>query len=279
MFAALVLAAEMSVPLPGEVARLGWSFLAERPWFAVPAALAMVYQPAFMGILPVFVWSMLVLPPFLWLATRTGPGWALAPAVAAYAAVQLGAVATPSVGGTGIAFEPLAWSLLFLGGALVGRRALLTGEGVPRRRWLALGAAAVVLAGVAARLVEYGWIPGPGAAVAAAMHKEALAPARLAHALALAYLVAVLVPRDAAWMRAWPARVLAAIGRNSLRVFCAGLFLAWGASTALARWPGDAAWLDPLLIAGGTCALAVLALASEDRRRAPQRVGRGGVTE
>jgi hypothetical protein len=175
-------------------------------------------------------------------------------------------VATPSAGGTGIAFEPLAWQALFLGGAFVGRRALLTGEGVPRRRWLVSGAAGVVLAGFAARLVEHGFIPGPEAAAVAAMHKEALAPARLLHALALAYLVAALVPREAGWMRAWPARMLAAIRRNSLRVFCAGLFLAWGASAALALWPRHAPWLDPVLIAGGTCALAALAWATERRR-------------
>ena len=279
MFAALVLWAEMGVPLPGEVERLGWSYLAEEPWFAVLAALAMVYQPAFMGILPVFVWSMLLLPVFMWMAARVG-GWALAPAIAAYAAVQFGWLGTPSAGGTGIAFEPFAWAVLFLGGAVAGRRALLTGEGAPRRLWLVLGAAAVVLAGFWARLVGYGVFPGPEAAVAAAMHKEALAPARLLHALALAYLVAALVPREAAWMRLWPAQVLAAIGRNSLRVFCVGLFLAWGASTALARWPEDAAWLDPLLVLGGAGALAAVAWASENLRRvSTQRVGRGGVAE
>jgi hypothetical protein len=226
----------------------------------------------------VFVWSMLLLPPFMWAAARVG-GWALAPAVAAYAAVQLGLLATPSAGGTGIAFEPFAWTVLFLGGALVGRRALLTGEGVPRRPWLVLGAAAVVVVGVWVRLVGYGAVLGPEAAVAAAMHKEVLAPARLLHALALAYLVAACVPREAAWMRLWPAPVLAAVGRHSLRVFCLGLFLAWGVSVALARWPEDALWLDPLLVGGGACALAAFAWALEGRRPFPQRVGRGGVTE
>ncbi len=77
---------------------------------------------------------------------------------------------------------------------------------MPWSRWLALGAAAVVLAGFAVRLVEHGFVPGPGIAAAALMHKEALAPARLLHALSLAYLVAALVPREAAWMRPWPAQ-------------------------------------------------------------------------
>jgi hypothetical protein len=281
-FAALVLAAEMWAPLPGEVERLGWSWLAERPWFAVPAALLMVYQPAFMGILPVFVWSMLLLPPFLLLAARVG-AWALVPPGAAWAAVQLGLLATPAAGGGEIAFEPFAWQALFLAGAFVGRRALLGGEGVPRRRWLVAGAAVVVLAGLAARLVEHGLVPGPlVSSAAASFGKDVLAPARLLHALALAYLVAALVPREARWMRVWPAPVLAAIGRHSLKVFCAGLFLAWGASTALAQWPADGAWLDPLLVLGGAAALAVLALALDGARRPSpplQRVGRGGVVE
>lgn len=40
--------------LPGEAERLGWAFLLDDPLRAVPAALAGLYQPAFMGILPSF---------------------------------------------------------------------------------------------------------------------------------------------------------------------------------------------------------------------------------
>ena len=87
------------------------------------------------------------------------------------------------------------------------------------------------------------------------MHKEVLAPARLLHALSLAYLVAVLVPREAAWMRLPLGRVLACIGRNSLRVFCVGLFLAWGVTAVMRLHPEAEAWLDPLLIAAGAGAL------------------------
>ncbi len=105
------------------------------------------------------------------------------------------------------------------------------------------------------------------------MRKEALPLPRLLHAVALAYLVAVCVPREAGWMRAWPAQLLAAVGRHSLRVFCVGLFLAWGASTALALWPRHALWLDPLLVAGGACGLATLAWAGERRRAWTARAG------
>jgi hypothetical protein len=269
MFAVLMVAAQICVPLPGEVARLHWDFLLEQPWVAVPAAAAMLYQPSFMGILPIFVWCMLLLPGFLWLVGRLG-AWALAPSLALYAAVQAGWIATPELFPNGIAFDPLAWQLLFLLGAWFGRRALLaaaTGEAaVPRRAWAVVLAGAVVALGVWARLVEHGILPGSAALVAAAMEKEHLAPARLAHALSLAYLVAVLVPREAGWMRAAPAQALAAIGRHSLQVFCVGLFLAWEASTALRLWPGQAVWLDPLVIAGGASALAGLARLRERQR-------------
>ncbi|MBX9698966.1 MAG: OpgC domain-containing protein [Acetobacteraceae bacterium] len=268
MFAALVFAAGMQL-LPGEVGRLHWSFLAEQPWFAVPAAALTLYQPDFMGILPTFVWCMLLLPGFLWLTDRVG-AWALLLSVLAYAGVQLGVWATPAPFDNGIAFDPLAWQLLFLTGAWFGRRALVGGAAVERNGALMLGAVAVVLFGLWARLVEHGFVPGPELAVAALMHKEALALPRLLHALALAYLVAVLMPREARWMRGAPAQAMAAIGRHSLQVFCLGLFLAWGATTALRLWPDQAPWLDPLVIGLGVVALWGLAIVRDRRARRPR---------
>jgi hypothetical protein len=134
LFGAMVFWAERALPLLGEAERLGWSWLREAPAAAVAAAPTMLWQPAFMGILPIFVWCMLALPPFLWLAARIG-AWALAVPAGLYAGVQLFGWATPPLGvGTGIAFDPLAWQVLFLGGAFLGRRALLSGApAVPRR--------------------------------------------------------------------------------------------------------------------------------------------------
>ena len=266
-FALLVLAADRV--LPGEVARLGWGWLVEAPWLAVPAAASLHWQPAFMGILPVFIWGMLLLGPFLWLAGRVGAA-ALLPPVLAWAAVQAGWIATPGFGETGIAFDPLAWQLLFLLGAWLGRRALLTGAAVPRHPALVATAAAVVLVGFWARLVTHGFIAGPEATSLALAGKEILPPARLVHALALAYLVAVLVPRRAAWMDSAPAAFLALIGRHSLQVFCVGLPLAWGISHALARWGGGLPLLDLALVGAGVAVLAGVAWSRE--RRVPARL-------
>lgn len=268
MFAALVFATGLHL-IPGEVARLHWTFLAEQPWFAIPAAAATLYQPDFMGILPVFVWCMLLLPGFLWLTDRVG-AWALLPPILAYAGVQLGFWATPELFENGIAFDPLAWQLLYLTGVWFGRRALLTGAAVERNPWLIGGAVAFVAFGLWARLIEHGAIPGPDLATAALMHKEGLALPRLLHALSLAYLVAVLMPREARWMNTRAAQAMAAIGRHSLQVFCLGLFLAWGATNALRLWPEEAAWLDPLVVGLGVVLLWGLAIARDRRARRPR---------
>lgn len=272
LFAALVLAAEMWLPLPGEVARRGWSLLVESPLQAVAGAGLMLWQPEFMGILPVFVWCMLLLPPFMWLVERIGT-WALLPPLALYVATQFGLVATPGIGPNGIAFDPLAWQMIFLLGAWLGRRALLCGQAAPRRGWLVAAASAMVLFGLWVRLVDHGALPGPEHIVTVMWGKEVLAPARLLHALALAYLVAALLPREAPWMRGVLGTAMATIGRHSLQVFCVGLFLAWGASLALERWPAEALWLDPLLVFGGSAVL--LGVASLlDQRRSRMRTAR-----
>lgn len=258
--------------LPGEAERLGWGWLAAAPWFALPAAGLGLYQPAFMGILPSFLWSMALLPAFLWAAERFG-AWALLPPALAYGAAQVSGWTPPALGGTEVAFNPLAWQALFLLGAFLGRRALLTGAALRRCTAMVALALAVVGIGLWARLAEYGWVGGPGFDLAPLMAKERLAPLRLLHALSLAYLAAAWIPRDAVWMRGRAARVLAAVGRNSLAVFCVGLFLSYGVALALRSAPG-AWWLDIALMALGVAALGGLALALE-RRRASGRSGAG----
>ena len=150
LFGAMVAAAAASV-LPGEAGRLGWTFLVEDPARAVPGLLSMTYQPDFMGILPVFVWCMLLLPGFAAALGRFGAS-ALAGPLACYAAVWTFGLAMPSLQPGGrIEFNPFAWQLLFLAGAYLGRRALLHGEALPFRAGRARGllwAALAVLAAV-----------------------------------------------------------------------------------------------------------------------------------
>ncbi|WP_376087750.1 OpgC domain-containing protein [Roseomonas sp. CCTCC AB2023176] len=195
-FAAMIFLVDRFV-LPGEAGETGWSWFRHAPLEALPAAAAGLYQPAFMGILILFAWCMLLLPGFAWAVERFG-AWALLPPALAWAAVQVTGLSLPAFGGTGIAFNPFAWALLFLLGAWFGRRALLNGRAVARHPLAVAAALAVVVLGLAFKAVEVGWVADPGLDFTLIAGKENLALPRLLHALSLAYLVAVLLPPRAA---------------------------------------------------------------------------------
>lgn len=267
----LMVATACHTVLPGESDRLGWTRVLATPLEVLPGILLMLHQPAFMGILPSFVWGMLLLPGFAWVWGRVGESAILLP-LAVYAVVQVVGWHVP-----GVEFDPFAWQVLFLGGAWLGRRALLRGQALALPpvwdRVVTVGAVAVLAVGLATRvalhgaLPEIGLWPAPFAEPAWITEKAGLPVTALVHALALAWLVARFVPKDAAWMRVAAAEWLAAIGRKSLEVFCLGLFLSWGATQVLALAPLSWA-LDLGLTAAGMLALGAWA----------RWLGRGGRT-
>jgi hypothetical protein len=267
LFGAMAILAGLTGLWGMEAQRLGWGFMLRDPLRAVPAALTTLYQPNYMDILPVFIWCMLVLPLFAWLEARIGD-WALLAPIALYAATWMFGLVPPSLGpDTAIGFNPLAWQILFLFGAWLGRRSLLLGEALPNWRLLTVGAIAVVLAGLALRLAWFGFLPwhAPVGETEAIIGKDALALPRVVPALALAWLLACLLPREAPWMHGAAGRWLAAAGRNSLQVFCFGLFLSWGVTAAFRLWP-RAWWLDPLLLTSGFALLLLFSQFLERQR-------------
>ena len=242
---------------PGELNRMGWSFLVAHPARAILAALTTLYQPNYMDILPVFVWSMVVLPAFAWLESRTGV-WALVVPIGLYLAAWLFGLAPPSLGpDTVIGFNPLAWQVLFMLGVYLGRRMWLFGRTLPPSRALTIAAAVVLITGLILRLNWFGALPFDLDIPENAwlIGKDELALPRILHALALAYIVARLIPRDAAWMHGALARWLAAAGRHSLHVFCVGLFLSWSVTAVFRLWPHWMMLLDPPMIVAGCAAL------------------------
>ena len=270
MTGALILWSEMGIPLPGEVDRLGWRMLADQPFLALPGAALLLYMPAYMDILPVFILSMLALPGFLWLARRIGVA-ALAAPGALWGGVQLGLWQWPAWQST--ALEPFAWQFAFMLGAWFGRRALLTGAAVRRHGWAVAAAVALVAAGIATR-IAIRIDPALDTDLLSTLYGKAhMGPLALLHALALAYLVAVLVPKEAPWMHHPLAQALAAAGRHSLDVFRTGLFLSWGMTVAL-RLAAHAWWLDPTLTLAGVAILLGQGMLIERRRLVPALVPR-----
>jgi hypothetical protein len=258
LFGGMIIAVTDSGLCPGEVKRLGWGFLVERTGPAILAALTTLYQPDYMDILPVFIWSMAVMPGFVWLERRIGV-WALVPSVGLYLVAWLLGLAPPSLGpDTGIGLNPLAWQLLFMVGAYLGRRMLLLGRAVPPSRVLVAAAVAVLVVGFVLRLSWFGALPfGLGVPESDwIIGKDELALPRVVHALALALVVATVTPRDARWMHSMLGRWLAAAGRHSLHVFCLGLFLSWAVTAVFRFWPSWMVWLDlPLIGVGGAVLL------------------------
>jgi hypothetical protein len=93
---------------------------------------------------------------------------------------------------------------------------------------------------------------------------------RLLHFLALACAAALLVPRDAAWLRSAPARLLIACGRHSLPVFCVGVVLSI-AGTALLLAERSSVTVLAVNLMGITVLLA-MAMVLERRRTRRQKV-------
>lgn len=243
----------------------GWDFAMRAPALAALGGASTLYQPAFMGILPLFLYAMATLPLFAWAMHRHG-AWALVIPAALWMLAQAMEVDVPGLFGTTFAFNPLGWVPLLMLGAWFGRQVLLRGHAIGRNPWLVAGAMVVILLG--AVMHKLGFLPD------AWVGKEQLAPLRLLHALACAYLVAVLIPRDAAWARSRAAGMLAALGRNSLQVFSLGLFFSYIAATSFSQWPHAQFWIEPLLLITGSLVLWRFAILVESRRARPSTPAR-----
>ncbi len=279
LFSVMVFAVAWATRDADAVVRNHFAFLAEAPLLAALGAAAMLYQPAFMGILPVFVCCMLMLPGFMWLLGMAGT-WALAAPILLWSGVQIWGWAPPSLGGTEVAFNPLAWQILFLSGAWLGQRLLLGQGPLPFARWLTIGALAMVLFGLVVQLSEYGFLPIAAIDATGPRAKEDLALAVVLHSFAVAWLAARLLPAPQAAVWGWAInRALGRIGRHSLTVFCVGLFLSFGTSSLFRLVRGDVApdapfVLDVVAIGLGSALLYLLAwwLERPKPAKAPMRM-------
>jgi hypothetical protein len=263
----------------------------EQPYRALLEALALRFQPAFLDILPLYIVLLLLLVPALPLLRR--PRLLLWLSAGAYVVVRLLGLNLPSWTGGGWFFNPLAWQLLFCMGCTLGyrppREAAAGAPGQPPApaggprlslalaaacgAWLLLGAVVQTLAwhrpDLLARLPE-------GVALALAeVDKTGLHPFRLLSVLALAYLTAHAVPREAAWLRGGAAAPFVMMGQHGLPVFCAGIFLSFLGRLALERSDGWA--MQAAVNASGLAALvAVAAIAAWYRQRGQGEAGMPG---
>ena len=201
------------------------------PWGAIWRLLVLHYQPGYLNILPLYIVLLAWLPVFIWLLSR-GPWTAMAASVALWLVAGWLGVNLPSWPDVyGWYFNPLAWQLLFSIGAFAAFLSVRGGT-LPRSRLLATAAALYIAVGF---LVAAPWINIPALELPRLVafdflgyhSKTNLSLWRLAHVLAVAYLVALLVPASAVWLRSRVATWIVNCGRNGLDIFCLGTLLSF----------------------------------------------------
>ena len=213
------------------VQEMGLQYFLSNPQQALTDELLLRFKPNLMDPLPLYILLLLGLPLVLPLLLRK-----TAYVVGASLLLYLGAPywnLAAQEGGVWF-FNPMAWQFLFvLGGAASVQAQSNIGSG-QRARWrqpLFIGAALyIVLTGVLALSWKWpqlhdAWMPLWLGEHLYPISKTNLSPVRLLHFLALAYVVAKIVPHTD-WLNRGLARHTCRMGRYSLEVFCLGVILA-----------------------------------------------------
>ena len=241
----------------------------------VAAAALLVLQPTFFDILPLYV-VLLAVFPLLYVVLRKSIPLGLALSAVPWAVVQFVPLNLPTITGDGWHFNPFAWQFLLalgIAAALKSRRHELP----PSPLWMAT-ALLILVVSFALRAPWTRWPLYLGQApidlepYGALMVKTTLGPARLIHFLAFGYLLLVLIPPRAAWLKTRAARTIADAGRHSLDVFCLGVILSvLGGAIVIAT--GHDAVVESWVTTAGAAALLLfgMALAREVRARKKAR--------
>jgi hypothetical protein len=259
--------------------------LADAPYRAMFEALVLRFQPAYLDILPMYV-ALLVMFAAVGLPLLRWPAVLAGLSLAVYAAARITGANVPSWTGEGWYFNPLTWQVLFMLGAIVSYA-----RPWPRRgkRLLDAAAVAVVLAGIVVQWVIWPHpetmerLPAVVGRALLAVDKQGLHPFRLLNMLALAWLVARCIPKDAAWLRSRLAAPFVLCGQHSLPVFCTGIFLSFLGRLAMERQEG---WTVQVAVnvVGPLALLGVAALSAWYREKgrqalpARQPAGSAGMT-
>lgn len=251
----------------------------QEPYRALLEALLLRYQPSFLNILPLYIVLLAMFALAMPLMRRTGLMLGLSFALY-FAARTLDWTLPTWQGEGGWFFNPLAWQALFFIGCAMGY--------VPKggaavslsyRRWIAALCWLLLLFGaVLVALIYFLWdfaqeiLPGHAIGFLAGIDKSALHPLRLASMLALTYLAAHLIPREAAWLNARPAQPFVLMGQQALPVFSVGIALSFLARIALEmsdRWAMQ--WTINLLGIVLLVALAAMSAWYGQEKRTPRR--------
>jgi len=255
----------LAIPQP-DVQHLMWYYLQE-PTTALLSALALIYNPPLLDILPIYVMFMLISPWVLSIGLRHGWRTILTVSGLLWVATQFGLsqyLYSWLVDMTGLpvpfsetgAFETFGWQLLWIFGLWLGstHARVPAEQRRPFPRVLVLGAALVAGTFFIWRHLT-GQAPFPdGEPINFLWDKWHLAPMRLLNVLALV----VLAMHYDGWLKRHLPRVrfLETMGQSSLSVFCAHLVLVLLALCLVGvATPARSSWVDAVLYTGSVIVL------------------------
>ncbi|MGQ0675559.1 MAG: OpgC family protein [Rhodospirillales bacterium] len=202
------------------------------PHIAVLNALILIFQPAFMDILPLYIVLMLGLAVLL-PAIGRWPWATVGLSALLYALSQRHGFNLPAYPTGNWFFNPLAWQLLFVLGACLGHPRPQPWPAWLNARWLFWLCAAIlaVCIPVRAMITVYDLLgldlPPQTRLIWLVNAKTNLGALRVVNFLALAYMAAYLVKPAAGWLGWAPCGLVIRMGQNSLYVFCLGIFLSY----------------------------------------------------
>ena len=234
-----------------------------RPMLQDPAAgilglAALTHQLSFFNILPLYIALLAMLPPIMFLY-RLDVRLLLGVSIALYLAASFWRINLPGFPAPdGWFFNPLCWQLLFVAGFCWGdmwRRGLV----LPANRvlfWVCVSYLAFSLIWIRVDLAPYFPVYS-GLGELWGFSKMYIAPFRLLHVLALAYVIAM-IPIGGWLRRVGPENALVQMGRHALPIFCVGSLLSM-AFFILRTKTGESILLDVAVVMIGIAIQVALA--------------------
>jgi hypothetical protein len=249
----------------------------EHPGAAIIHAGLMQYKPVNTDILPLFVLLHFAFPLLLWLLTRST--WvALGMSVLLYTSVQILGIDLPAWPRGEWYFNPLAWQILFVFGMWCASADPARLRVLVRSRAALTCAILYLIFGLTVTLswqvkALSGLLPDTLSKLIYPIDKSNLDPLRLLHFLALALIVARLMPHNWRGLSSPWATAAIRCGENSLAIFCLSVLLSLIGHVILENMSGAA--LMQIVVSTAGIALMIVAAtlltwAARLERRKPQ---------
>lgn len=246
------------------------SGILEHPLRILVRGLVLQEEPLNLDLLQLMIPLMALLPFALWGLLRR-PNVTLAVSVALYLAARWFDWNFRVYPDQEWTFNPLCWQMLMvLGGwfAVTGA----PGRALRGMSWLRILAGAYLIFAMAVTLMRhspalFAYLPDVFANGIAPTDKENLAPYRVVHFLALAFLATHLVPADHPGLNWRPLQAVITCGEEWLAVFCVGVFLSFAGHLVLITGPNLVVMQIVVSIIGFAAMTAVAYYISWSRRQ------------